>query len=139
MDETKTAAILSALANGVNPLTGEIFSADSPYQHADVVRALYAAVERFKQPEQSKPKVRSRAEGLANVGKPWTDEEDRRLLTEFDRGRRPNEIAQDLGRTLAGIEARLERHGRLSPRERTTANRYPRDNASAPPRPNTAP
>jgi hypothetical protein len=136
MDETKTVAILSALANGVNPLTGEIFSAESPYQHADVVRALYAAVERFKQGEQTNAKSRPRPEARTNVGKPWSDEEDRRLLAEFDRGRRPTEIAQDLGRTLAGIEARLERHGRLTPRERTTANRYPRDKAPTPARPN---
>jgi hypothetical protein len=136
MDETKSVAILSALANGVNPITGEVFSAESPYQHADVIRALYAAVERFKQVEPTKAKTRPRPEGPSNVGKPWSDEEDRRLLAEFDRGGRPNEIAQELGRTIAGIEARLERHGRLSPRQRTTANRYPRDKPNAPARPN---
>jgi hypothetical protein len=123
MDETKIVAILSALAKGVNPMTGEIFAADSPYQHADVVRALYAAVDRFKSSDSPKPK--QRPDAPSNVGKPWSDEEDRRLLAEFERGRTPAELARELGRTLAGIEARLERHGRLSPRERTTSNRYP--------------
>jgi hypothetical protein len=130
MEETKTVAILSALANGVNPSTGEIFTTDSPYQQADVVRALFAALERFKQAEKPKPhsgSTRPGVEAPSNVGKPWSDEEDRRLLAEFDRGRTPPELARDLGRTLAGIEARLERHGRLSPGERTTANRYPRE------------
>jgi hypothetical protein len=129
MDETKTVAILSALANGVNPLTGEIFSADSPYQQAEVVRALFAALEHFKQAEKPKPKPTNKisADAPSNAGKPWSDEEDRRLLTEFDRGRKPAELAKDLGRTIAGIEARLERHGRLNAHERTTANRYPRE------------
>jgi hypothetical protein len=135
MDETKTVAILSALANGVNPLTGEIFGADSPYQQTEVVRALFAALERFKsvEPPTSKPKPnpKTRADAPSNVGKPWTEEEDRRLLAEFDRGRKPTELARELGRTLAGIEARLERHGKLSPKERTTANRYPRERPSA--------
>jgi hypothetical protein len=128
MDETKTVAILSALANGVNPLTGEIFSADSPYQQPEVVRALFAALEHFKQVEKPKPKQRT--DTPSNVGKPWSDDEDRRLLADFDRGRKPSELARDLGRTLAGIEARLERHGKLSARERTTANRYPKDRVS---------
>jgi hypothetical protein len=128
MDDTKTVAILSALANGVNPMTGEIIASESPYQHADVVRALYTALERVKGVELPKAKARpARAEGLSNVGKPWSDEEDRRLLAEFDRGRRPNDIAQEFRRTLAGIEARLEKLGRLSAKERTTANRYSRE------------
>jgi hypothetical protein len=129
MDETKTVAILSALANGVNPSTGEIFSADSPYQQAEIVRALFAALEHFKQVEKPKPKQRT--DMPSNVGKPWSDDEDRRLLGDFDRGRKPSEIARDLGRTLAGIEARLERHGKLSARERTTANRYPKERPAA--------
>ena len=44
MDDSKALGIVSALANGVNPLTGEVFNVDSPYQTADVIRALYAAV-----------------------------------------------------------------------------------------------
>jgi hypothetical protein len=131
MDESKTVAILSALANGVNPSTGEVFGHDSPYQQAEIVRALFAALERFKPASTAKPDPKPvsgrAAASTSNVGKPWTEEDDRRLLAEFDRGRKPAELARDLGRTLAGIEARLERHGRISPRERTTSNRYQRE------------
>ena len=124
MEETKIVAILSALADGVNPFTGELAAGDSSYQHPDVVRALYAAIDRCKQTARRRPR---RADRPSNVGKPWSEEEDRRLLAAFDQGRRPDELAQELGRTLAGIEARLERHGRMSASERTTANRYPRE------------
>ena len=129
MDESRTVAILSALAHGVNPVTGEVFGSDSPYQQAEVVRALFAALDRFKQSDKTAPPKstsKSASDKLSNVGKPWSDEEDRKLLTEFDRGCKPFEIARELGRTLAGIEIRLERHGRLSASQRTTGNRYPR-------------
>jgi hypothetical protein len=127
VEEARTVAILSALASGVNPSTGEIFTADSPYQQADVVRALYAALERFRQagkPECNAPEPKRRGELRSNVGKPWSEEEDYRLLTDFDQGRSPAELARDLGRTLAGVEARLEKHGRLSAAQRKTVNRY---------------
>lgn len=131
MDETKAVAILSTLAQGVNPITGEVFPVDSPYQHADIVRALYCAVKRLEQPvPQEKAKSRTRGEIPSNVGKPWSEDEDRTLLDAFDAGRKPGEIARELGRTLAGVEARLEKHGRLSASERKTVNRYPQAGAA---------
>jgi hypothetical protein len=44
MEEARALTILTALAGGVNPLTGELFAVDSPYQSPDVIRALYCAV-----------------------------------------------------------------------------------------------
>ncbi len=134
MDETKAAAILSALAQGVNPSTGELFAPDSPYQQADVVRALYVALGRLQRPaEHTREAVESRARGTArsNVGKPWSAADDQRLLAEYERGRTPAELARDLGRTLAGVEARLEKHGRLSSSERKTTNRFPRGSSAS--------
>lgn len=122
MDDTKALSILSALANGVNPTTGEVFPPDSPYQASEIVRALYVAVRVLEAPAaRAKP---ARSNLPSNVGKPWTEEEDQRLLAEFDRGRAPRALAEVHGRTLAGIEARLEKLGRISPQQRVTANRY---------------
>lgn len=121
MDEAKALSILSTLANGVNPSTGEIFPAGSPYQSPEIVRALYVAVRSL----ESRSPTKSARSGLpSNVGKPWTEEEDQRLLAEFDRGRTPRALAEAHGRTLAGIEARLEKLGRISAQQRVTANRY---------------
>jgi hypothetical protein len=44
MERDQTLRILNALANGVHPATGERFAADSPYQHPEVVRALFEAM-----------------------------------------------------------------------------------------------
>jgi hypothetical protein len=129
MDDNKALSIVSALANGVNPLTGEVFDADSPYQAPEIVRALFVAARALGgakgEPAPASP-TRQRSQSLSNVGKPWTAEEDQRLLGEFDLGRTPRELANLHGRTLAGIEARLEKHGRIGPQQRETTNRFPR-------------
>jgi hypothetical protein len=113
LDEARALSIVSALANGVNPVTGEVFDADSPYQAPEIVSALCLASRALESTARR-----------ANVGKQWTEEEDQRLLAQFDRGRPITELMQAHGRTLAGIEARLEKHGRLAPQERRTTNRY---------------
>jgi hypothetical protein len=113
MDENKALTIVSALANGVNPATGELFAADSPYQAPDVIRALFSAVRVLEVSVQRR--TRARNDTFGNAGKPWSDEEDQRLLAEFDNGRPLAELASLHGRTHGGIQARLERHGRLLP------------------------
>jgi len=128
MDHTKALNIVSTLANGVNPLTGEVFASDSPYQSPEIVRALFVAaraLEKGSLPASSASKeVRVRTPGLPNVGKPWSAEEDERLVAEFAKGRSPRELAASHGRTLAGVEARLEKLGRITAQQRVTTNRY---------------
>ena len=40
MQKDKVLEILTALSDGVDPSTGELFPDGSPYQHPDKVRAL---------------------------------------------------------------------------------------------------
>jgi hypothetical protein len=123
MDEIKALTIVSALANGVNPLTGEIFTSDSPYQSPDVVRALYVSVRALELSARRRLRARERLPG--NAGKPWSEEEDNRLLSEFDRGSAVAQLAQAHQRTQAGIQARLEKHGRLHSSTAATFYRRP--------------
>ena len=113
MDEARALAIVSALANGVNPLTGELFAADSPYQSPDVIRALYCALRALE--AAGRRRMRAQSAATSNVGKPWSEAEDHQLLSAFDGGRPLAELAQAHGRTRGGIQARLIRHGRLAP------------------------
>jgi hypothetical protein len=113
MDESRAHSIVAALASGVDPISGRAFPADSPYQAPDIVRALYIAAQALE--AKAHPRPRSKGELPANAGKPWNDEEDRRLLTQFDNGQSLQELARAHARTVAGIQARLERHGRLQP------------------------
>jgi hypothetical protein len=112
MEEARALTILTALAGGVNPLTGELFAVDSPYQSPDVIRALYCALRAL----ETAGRRRLRGPGAtSNAGKPWSDDEDRQLLSAFDNGRPLAELAQSHSRTRGGIQARLIRHGRLAP------------------------
>jgi hypothetical protein len=70
--------------------------------------ALSALQERERQRER-------RGRLPANVGKPWTAEQDAALLTAFDAGLPLDTIASQLQRTRVGVRTRLERHGRLTP------------------------
>jgi hypothetical protein len=112
MDQKRLVQLLSALADGFNPRTGEVFEKDSPYRDAEIVQALSTAVECCK--KHYRPPKSSNIP--RNAGKPWNQTEDTKLLRAFDRGATIADIASDFGRTQAGIQARLERHGRLSQR-----------------------
>ena len=45
MLSTKNSEILHALANGVDPVTGEVLPESSPYNNPAVIRALYHALD----------------------------------------------------------------------------------------------
>ena len=104
--------IVRALADGVNPVTGEAYSDQSPYAEPRTLRALYSAVD-LMQKEVEREKRRQRLP--ANYGKPWTDGEDRLLVTEFDAGVTMGEIARKHLRTQSSIRLRLEKLGKIAP------------------------
>ena len=114
MEAAEALGIITALANGVHPLTGEVFPAGSPYQHPDVVRALFIGARAL---EGRSRQLERQRDLPGNVGKPWSAEEDAQLLAAFDSGQARADIARAHERTVGGIEARLEKLGRLAPGE----------------------
>jgi hypothetical protein len=105
MDKQQALGILRALANGIDPVTGEVLPADGPCQRADTVRALVLAVERVERWTE-----RTLPEG---AGRRWDSEEEGRLVKAY-RARRPiREIAADHSRTTGAIRSRLRRLGLL--------------------------
>jgi hypothetical protein len=110
MDDIKAAEILKSLATGVDPGDGGGMPAGSPLQSPDVVRALFLAAETL----EARVRLGRRNTNLPrNAGKPWSKEEDARLLASFDGGIAVEALATTHERTRAGIEARLVKHGRL--------------------------
>ena len=112
MNDGQALQIVSALANGLDPTTNEPMEGPSVLQDGDVIRALYVAVRALESTSRSRARA-NRGRMPAKAGKPWTEEEDRQLLERFDGGQSVAELAQAHERTLAGIQARLERHGRM--------------------------
>ncbi|HSN19340.1 MAG TPA: hypothetical protein VLS49_01605 [Usitatibacter sp.] len=104
--------IVRALADGVNPVTGEAYPETSPYAEPRTLRALYSAVDLMAR-EVEREKRRERLP--ANFGKPWTEGEDRALIAEFDAGATIPEMARKHLRTHSSIRLRLEKLGKIQP------------------------
>jgi hypothetical protein len=104
--------IVRALADGVNPVTGEAYPETSPYAEPRTLRALYSAVDLMSR-EVEREKRRERLP--ANFGKPWSPGEDHALAAEFDAGASMPEMARKHMRTQSSIRLRLEKLGKIDP------------------------
>lgn len=110
MDAKRAKELLEILADGVNPLTGEILPDGDSCNQAEIVRALHVAVKTLEVAEK-----RSRPQP-ENAGKPWTVEDDKALCEMFDLGYSKKDIAAHFKRSGGSIAARLVRLGRISDR-----------------------
>ena len=110
MDLQRAKEILAILADGIDPVTGEVLPAEDSCNHPEVVRALHAILSDKK--AEQKP-IRSLPE---NAGKPWTSEDDAILCEMYDRGDSPKSISVFFKRTSGSIAARLVRLGKITER-----------------------
>ncbi|MGH8431826.1 MAG: hypothetical protein ACREUF_15630, partial [Solimonas sp.] len=112
MEQTQALDIIRSLAAGADPLTGEAFPADSPYQQPEVIRALHLAAEALQRAASSARKT----QGLpASTGRPWSPEEDQELVTAFDSGSAPKQLSAAHQRTMGAIRSRLMKLGKIDP------------------------
>lgn len=113
MDNNNALKIIKILADGIDPTTGEVFEVNSPYQHPQIIRALFAAISVMERAEDRA----TRAQSLpANAGKPWSAEEDSNLLASFRVGMTIKELAAKHERTRGSIQSRLQSHGVIESR-----------------------
>ena len=110
MDINKAKEIISALAKGIDPTTGEVLPDDSVCNKSEVVRALHIVLSSL---DANKPKKNL----PENAGKRWTDEDDRKLCEMFDAGVSNKDICNSFKRTATGIASRLVRLGKISERD----------------------
>lgn len=104
--------IVKALADGVNPVTGEQYPENSPYAEPRALRALFSAVDLMQREVE---RARRRERLPANFGKPWKEGEDSAIVTSFDSGVAIAELARKHARTQGSIRLRLEKLGKLPP------------------------
>jgi DNA-binding NarL/FixJ family response regulator len=110
MNTDKALEIIRALANGVDPYTGEEYPADSPYQSPQTVMALFMATQALERTKKADDKLRKLPD---NAGKAWDDEEDRRLIKAFDSGQTTKQLAEEHQRTEGSIRSRLMKQGKM--------------------------
>lgn len=113
--------ILQSLVQGLDPETGAEIPPDSVLQQPAVMRALIAALLAI---EQVNARQQRRARLPDNAGRVWTEEEEQALVAAFKSGEPLADIAARHCRTLAAIEARLERLGHLTLEQRITRDRF---------------
>lgn len=123
MERDKALGILKALADGIDPSTGEQFLAGSPYQDSDTVRALYYAVQILASPRTGERSA-TQKDQPENAGRPWSDEEEARLGQAFESGKTVLDLAHEHKRSRIAIEARLVKLGKISAPQSGTM-RYP--------------
>ena len=109
MDMQRAQELLSLLADGVDPFTGELLPEQHVCNRPDIIRALHTVLSAVTQAEEKAKKA-----GPANAGKPWTEEEQTKLREEFQSGMKMSEIARAHERTRGSIEAKLAYLGLIS-------------------------
>jgi len=110
MELEKTISIIKALAEGIDPFTGEQYPSDSPYQIADTVRALGVAIKALEKQQKSVARQKSLPSG---AGRPWNEEEDNRLIDAYNDGDSIKELSKVHDRTEGAISSRLLKHGMI--------------------------
>lgn len=104
MDIARAKELIAGLADGLDPLTGEVLPDDSVCNRPEIVRALHTVLAELS------PKAAKQLP--AHAGEPWTEAEENKLIEEFDAGMRISAIAKEHGRTRGAIESRLSGLGK---------------------------
>lgn len=117
MEIQEALKIMKALADGVNPDTGEVLPGDFIYQNPQYVRALHRAVAALEFMEE---RERNRRLLPTNAGKPWSSQEEAQVCDELRAGTDFQQIARTHNRSVASIVARLVRLGKVSSKSSPT-------------------
>ncbi len=121
-----TSTLLRALANGVNPDTGELLSRASAAQAPEMIRMLFALAEEMMdtpEPEKvrkTKLSLHERQQKNIAEGKPaksyfpWSEEEKRQLEDDYSVGKTIEALSIDFGRSGRAVAIQLERLGLIT-------------------------
>lgn len=112
MDIERAKELLTTLAGGVNPLTGEVLPPDDSCNQVEIVRAintlLRAVDNQEKRPQRPLPE---------NAGKPWIKADEDTLCKMFDEGYTRKEICDHFKRSSGAIASRLVKLGKIKERD----------------------
>jgi len=118
MELRESRSIVKTLAQGVHPITGEVFAPESPYNDPKVIRALFSILEFAKKPRKSVEERQCENVELGrptNAGLPWSEDDRTRVAKDFKGGKTIEELANVLERSRGAIHAELARQGLVEP------------------------
>ena len=112
MDTVRAKERLTILADGINPLTGEVLPESDSCNQVEIVRALHTLLRTLEQRRDKSGKPLPE-----NAGKPWTAADEAELCRMFDAGSTKQELCARFGRSSVAIAARLVRLGKIQNRD----------------------
>ena len=111
---------MTSLANGIDPITGEVFPDNSPYNHPVVIRLLFTIVNNVRFPKQKGKKsieekqAQNEVEGRPkNTGIAWTEELKEEVCQLYESGKLIVELAEYFERTEGAIRSELMHQGKI--------------------------
>lgn len=113
--------IVKTLAEGIHPVTGEVFPADSPYNDPEVIRALFSVLGFVKQAKRPRKSIEERRKENLEVGRPgnsglpWTEDDRALVRSGFQDGIAIKKLAASLERSSAAIVAEVIRQDLVPP------------------------
>ena len=119
MNKSEAKTIVTQLANGIDPTTGEVFPEASPYNNPKVIRALFTLLGEAIAPSKSPKSVAEKQTANLNAGKPrnagmpWTDSQRTLLRARFMDGASIPDVARELERSRGAIISEATRLGLL--------------------------
>lgn len=117
MSPQQAKRVLDLLATGVDPETGEVLPHDHVLNSPSVIRALFLGGQALASVRIKTEKSNSPRPGAGpKAGKPWSPEEERRLVEAFEKRASIDQMSEAHGRSKGGIAARLVRLGKIDER-----------------------
>lgn len=113
MEIEEALRIVRALADGVDPYTGQACPGESVVRNPQVVIALHRAVGAM---EALAEREKARQSRPANANRYWSKAEDQQVCEELRQGLDFKEIARKHHRTVPSIVARLIKLGKIAPK-----------------------
>ena len=117
MELNRAKEIIKTLADGVDPVTGEVLPQESPYNDPNVIRALFTVLESVR--DDKKPRKTNEQKQQDNIksgrprnaGLPWTDEVKMEVASKFRNGISVNALSRHFERTQGAIVSELMKQG----------------------------
>ena len=116
MEQEKAYSVVEALANGIDPVTGECFDEEAPYNHPEVIRALFFILRNRPLKKRVKKSLEEKQQdnigkGLPmNYGLPWPKESIDLVIEDFQADIAIDAIAEKMSRNPNSIIGLLKKH-----------------------------
>lgn len=117
MNQENVISILEGLANGIDPVTGEVLPTQSPYNQPEVIRALFHAITLIPKSKKPKKTIEQKQhenieKGLPkNYGLPWIESDIQKVINAYQNDVQVNVIANEFSRKPSSIISLLRKHG----------------------------